>query len=114
MTFLQCPAREKYLRDRRENIVWLHAVIVYMYLANKILHASKASKHGTDAQVCPKMFCIVSLNPDAFLRKVDKDGGKMIKGKATRKHSLRGKTEAAVLLKLFISDNERCHSTDAS
>jgi len=35
-----------------------------------------------------------------------------MKGKALRKHSLHGKTAASVLLKLFISGNERCHTTD--
>jgi len=39
---------------------------------------------------------------------------KMRKGKALRKHSLHGKTAASVLLKLFISGNERCHTTVAS
>jgi len=33
-------------------------------------------------------------------------------GKALRKQSPYGKTAASVLLKLFISGNERCHSTD--
>jgi len=36
-----------------------------------------------------------------------------MKGKAPRKHSLQGKIAASVLLKLFISGNERCHTTDA-
>jgi len=35
-----------------------------------------------------------------------------MKGKALRKHSLHGKTAALVILKLFISDGERCHTTD--
>ena len=35
---------------------------------------------------------------------------KLMKGKAFRKHSLHEKTAASVLLKLFISSNERCHS----
>ena len=35
-----------------------------------------------------------------------------MKGKALRKHSLREKT-ASVLLKLFISGNDECHTTDA-
>jgi len=34
-------------------------------------------------------------------------------GKAISKQSLHGKTAASVLLKLFISENERCHSTHA-
>ena len=38
---------------------------------------------------------------------------KLIKGKALRKHSLHEKTAASVLLKLFISGNEWCHTTDA-
>jgi len=33
--------------------------------------------------------------------------------KARMKHSLHGKTAASVILKLFISGNERCHTTDA-
>jgi len=33
-------------------------------------------------------------------------------GKALRKHSLHGKIAAAVLLKLFISGNGRCHTPD--
>jgi len=37
-----------------------------------------------------------------------------MKGKALRKHSLRGKIAASVLLKLFISSDERCHTTDAT
>ena len=37
----------------------------------------------------------------------------LIKGKALRKHSLHGKIAAVVLLKLFISGNERCHTTEA-
>ena len=37
----------------------------------------------------------------------------LIKRKALRKHSLHEKTAASVLLKLFISSNERCHTTDA-
>jgi len=37
---------------------------------------------------------------------------KLIKGKALRKHSLHGKTAASVLLKMFISGNERCHTTN--
>jgi len=36
-----------------------------------------------------------------------------MKGKALRKHILHGKTAASVLLKLLISSNERCHTTDA-
>jgi len=35
------------------------------------------------------------------------------RGKALRKHSLHVKTAASVLLKLFISSNEWCHTTDA-
>jgi len=38
---------------------------------------------------------------------------KLMKGKAFRKHSLHEKTAASVLLKLFISGNELCHTTDA-
>jgi len=38
---------------------------------------------------------------------------KQIKGKALRKHSLNEKTAASVLLKLFISSNDWCHTTDA-
>ena len=38
---------------------------------------------------------------------------KLMKGKALRKHSLHEKTAASVLLKLFISGNEWCHTTDA-
>jgi len=38
---------------------------------------------------------------------------KLMKGKALRKHSLHEKTAASVLLKLFISSNEWCHTTDA-
>jgi len=37
----------------------------------------------------------------------------LIKGKSLRKHSLHEKTAASVLLKLFISGNEWCHTTDA-
>ena len=36
---------------------------------------------------------------------------KLMKGKALRKHSLHQKTAASVLLKLFISSNEWCHTT---
>jgi len=36
-----------------------------------------------------------------------------MKGKALRKHSMLEKTAASVLLKLFISSNEKCHTTDA-
>ena len=36
-----------------------------------------------------------------------------MKGKALRKHNLLWNTAASVLLKLFISGNERCHTTDA-
>jgi len=38
---------------------------------------------------------------------------KLMKGKALRKHSLHEKTSASFLLKLFISSNEWCHTTDA-
>jgi len=38
---------------------------------------------------------------------------KLMPGKALRKHSLYEKTAASVLLKLFISRNEWCHTTDA-
>jgi len=38
---------------------------------------------------------------------------KLRKGKTLRKHSLHGITEASVLLKLFISSNKRCHTTNA-
>jgi len=41
------------------------------------------------------------------------DNIKLMKGKALRKHSLHEKTAASVLLKLFISGNEWCHTTDA-
>ena len=34
-----------------------------------------------------------------------------MKGKALRKHSLHEKTAASVILKLFISGNELCHTT---
>ena len=37
---------------------------------------------------------------------------KLMKGKALRKHSLHEKSAASVLLKLFISSNEWCHTTD--
>ena len=37
---------------------------------------------------------------------------KLMKGKALRKHSLHEQTAASVLLKLFISGNEWCHTTD--
>jgi len=37
---------------------------------------------------------------------------KLMKGKAVRKHSLNGKIAASILLKLFISGNEKCHTTD--
>jgi len=36
-----------------------------------------------------------------------KSGNKLMKGKALRKHSLHEKTAASVLLKLFISGNEK-------
>ena len=36
-----------------------------------------------------------------------------MKGIARRKQSLHGKIAATVLVKLFISGNERCHSTDS-
>jgi len=36
-----------------------------------------------------------------------------MKGKALRKQRLHGKIAALVLLKLFISGYERCHTTDA-
>jgi len=39
---------------------------------------------------------------------------KLMKGKAPGKHSLHEKTAGSVLLKLFISSNEWCHTTDAS
>jgi len=35
---------------------------------------------------------------------------KVMKGNAVRKQSLHGKTAASVLLNLFISGNERCHT----
>jgi len=35
---------------------------------------------------------------------------KLMKGKSLRKHSLHGKTAASVLLMLFNSGNERCHT----
>jgi len=38
---------------------------------------------------------------------------KLMKGKALRKQGLHEKLAASVLLKLLISDNERCHTTDA-
>jgi len=38
---------------------------------------------------------------------------KLMKGKALRKHSLYENIAASVLLKMFISGNERCHTTDA-
>ena len=38
---------------------------------------------------------------------------KLMKRKALRKHSLHEKTAASVFLKLFISSNEWCHTTDA-
>jgi len=38
---------------------------------------------------------------------------KLMKGKALRKHSLREKIAASVLLNLLISSNEWCHTTDA-
>ena len=37
----------------------------------------------------------------------------MMKGKALRKHNLHEKKADTVLLKLFISSNEKCHTTDA-
>ena len=37
----------------------------------------------------------------------------LMKEKALRKQSLHEKTAASVLLKLFISGNERCHIIDA-
>ena len=42
-----------------------------------------------------------------------KNAIKLMKGKALRKHSLHEKTAASVLLKLFISSNEWCRTTDA-
>jgi len=38
------------------------------------------------------------------------DYNKLMKGKALRKHSLHKKTAASVLLRLFISGNEWCHT----
>ena len=38
---------------------------------------------------------------------------KLMKGKALRMHSLHEKTAASVLLKLLISSNEWCYTTDA-
>jgi len=38
---------------------------------------------------------------------------KPIKGKALRKQGLYGEKAASVLLKLFISGNERCHTVDS-
>ena len=38
---------------------------------------------------------------------------KLVKGKALRKQSLYGKIAVSVLLKLFISVNKRCHTTDS-
>jgi len=38
---------------------------------------------------------------------------KLRKGKAYRKHSVHEKAAASDILKLFISGNERCHTTDA-
>jgi len=38
---------------------------------------------------------------------------KLVKGKTLRKHSLHEKTAASILLKLFISSNEWCHTSDA-
>ena len=37
---------------------------------------------------------------------------KLMKEKAPRKHSLHGETAVTVLLKLYISGNERYHCTD--
>ena len=37
----------------------------------------------------------------------------LMKGKALRKQSLHEKTAAWVLLKVFISSNKWCHTTDA-
>jgi len=37
---------------------------------------------------------------------------KLRKGEVLRKHSLHGKIAASVSLKLFISGNERCNTTD--
>ena len=50
-----------------------------------------------------------------ILRKIQPkyNNNKLMKGKALRKHSLHEKTAASVLLKLFISGNEWCHTTDA-
>ena len=39
---------------------------------------------------------------------------KLMKGKALMKQRLHGKIAASVLLKLLISEKERCHSTDAT
>jgi len=64
--------------------------------------------------------CQVSLAlPSVTLRQaqmqllIKADYIKLMKGKALRKHSVHGKTAASVLLKLYISGNERCHTTDA-
>jgi len=46
-----------------------------------------------------------------FFYKIEES--KLMKGKALRKHSLHEKTAASVLLKLFISSYEWCHTTDA-
>jgi len=35
-----------------------------------------------------------------------------MKGKTPRKQSLHGTTAASVLLRIFISGNEKCHTTD--
>jgi len=40
-------------------------------------------------------------------------GIELMKRKALRKHNIHGKTAASVLLKLVISGNGRCHTTDA-
>ena len=50
------------------------------------------------------------MRPNLFIFFFNDNNKKLMK--ALRKHSLHEKTAASVLLKLFISGNEWCHTTD--
>ena len=74
-------------------------------------------QHGIQEGDTQTIIALIQQLRDAFSKRLNcienKISKKLMKGKALRKHSLHEKTAASVLLKLFISGNEWCHTTDA-
>jgi len=90
-------------------------VVLYLTFQNYVFNSTNEGPHQSFLTASTTYLCwrialsfFTYINSYSTLIKI-----KLRKGKALRKHNPHGKTAASVLLKLFISGNERCHTIDA-